>query len=66
MNEASCSVIGGHSIRNEDMLYGYRHGSDQSAALWRNVGAREAMRFCSPTLVLASSPQSEIAPRSNH
>jgi selenide,water dikinase len=42
MNEARCSVIGGHSIRNEDMLFGYAvTGLINPKRLWRNVGARE-------------------------
>jgi len=42
MNEARCSVIGGHSIRNEDMLFGYAvTGLINPRRVWRNVGARE-------------------------
>jgi len=42
MNEAGCSVIGGHSIRNEDMLFGYAvTGLIHPKRVWRNVGARE-------------------------
>jgi selenide,water dikinase len=42
MNEARCSVIGGHSIRNEDMLFGYAvTGLINPKHVWRNVGARE-------------------------
>jgi selenide, water dikinase len=41
MNEAKCSVIGGHSIRNEDMLFGYAvTGAIHPKKIWRNVGAR--------------------------
>ncbi len=41
MNEAKCSVIGGHSIRNEDMLFGYAvTGVINPHRVWRNVGAR--------------------------
>jgi len=41
MNEAKCSVIGGHSIRNEDMLFGYAvTGVVDPHRVWRNVGAR--------------------------
>ncbi|HXM93215.1 MAG TPA: selenide, water dikinase SelD [Candidatus Dormibacteraeota bacterium] len=40
MNEAKCSVIGGHSIRNEDMLFGYAvTGVIDPHRVWRNVGA---------------------------
>lgn len=41
MNEAQCSVIGGHSIRNEDMLFGYAvTGVIDPRRIWRNVGVR--------------------------
>jgi selenide,water dikinase len=41
MNEAKCSVIGGHSIRNEDMLFGYAvTGLINPNRVWRNVGAQ--------------------------
>ena len=41
MQEAECSVIGGHSIRNEDMLFGYAvTGVIHPDRVWRNVGAR--------------------------
>ena len=42
MGEAHCSVIGGHSIRNEDMLFGYAvTGLINPQRVWRNVGAGE-------------------------
>jgi selenide,water dikinase len=41
MVEAKCSVIGGHSVRNEDMLFGYAvTGVIDPRRVWRNVGAR--------------------------
>jgi selenide,water dikinase len=41
MNEAECSVLGGHSIRTEDMLFGYSvTGTVHPKKFWRNVGAR--------------------------
>jgi len=41
MSEAGCSVIGGHSIRNEDILFGYAvTGVIDPRRIWRNVGAR--------------------------
>ncbi|GAC1669119.1 MAG: selenide, water dikinase SelD [Candidatus Acidiferrum sp.] len=41
MNEAKCSVIGGHSIRNEDLLFGYAvTGLIDPRRIWTNVGAR--------------------------
>lgn len=40
MMEAPCSVIGGHSIRSEDMLFGYAvTGLIDPRRVWRNVGA---------------------------
>jgi selenide,water dikinase len=41
MNEAECSVLGGHSIRTDDMLFGYAvTGTVHPQKIWRNVGAR--------------------------
>lgn len=41
MAEAKCSVIGGHSIRNDDIQFGYAvTGTIQPQRVWRNVGAR--------------------------
>jgi selenide,water dikinase len=51
MNEAKCSVIGGHSIRNEDMLFGYAvTGVINPDRIWRNVGANpgDALLFTKP------------------
>jgi selenide,water dikinase len=51
MNEAKCSVIGGHSIRNEDMLFGYAvTGIINPHRIWRNVGARtgDVLLFTKP------------------
>jgi selenide, water dikinase len=51
MDEAKCSVIGGHSIRNEDMLFGYAvTGVVNPDRFWRNVGARtgDALIFTKP------------------
>lgn len=40
MTEAECSVIGGHSIRNDDILFGYAvTGLINPKQIWRNVGA---------------------------
>jgi len=40
MREAQCSVIGGHSIRNEDIQFGYSvTGSIHPKKIWKNVGA---------------------------
>ena len=41
MNEAKCSVIGGHSIRNDDIQFGYAvTGVINPQQVWRNVGAQ--------------------------
>ena len=41
MAEAECSVIGGHSIRNDDIQFGYAvTGMIHPRQVWRNVGAR--------------------------
>jgi selenide, water dikinase len=41
MTEAKCSVIGGHSIRNDDIQFGYAvTGIIHPLRVWRNVGAR--------------------------
>jgi len=51
MNEAKCSVIGGHSIRNEDMLFGYAvTGLINPQRVWRNVGAKpgDVLLFTKP------------------
>jgi selenide,water dikinase len=41
MAEAKCSVIGGHSIRNDDIQFGYAvTGIIHPQRIWRNVGAR--------------------------
>jgi len=51
MKEAKCSVIGGHSIRNEDMLFGYAvTGTIHPNRVWRNVGAKpgDALLFTKP------------------
>jgi selenide, water dikinase len=40
MTEAKCSVIGGHSIRNDDIQFGYAvTGVIHPQRVWRNVGA---------------------------
>jgi selenide,water dikinase len=51
MSEAKCSVIGGHSIRNEDMLFGYAvTGLIDPNRVWRNVGAKagDVLLFTKP------------------
>jgi selenide, water dikinase len=51
MNEAKCSVIGGHSIRTDDMIFGYAvTGTIDPRRVWRNVGAcpGDALLFTKP------------------
>src|SRR5215475_8338033 len=41
MMEAKCTIIGGHSVRNEDVLFGYSvTGLVDPGRVWKNVGAR--------------------------
>ena len=41
MNEASCTVIGGHSIRNDDIQFGYAvTGTINPKKIWKNIGAK--------------------------
>jgi selenide,water dikinase len=68
MDEAKCSVVGGHSIRNEDMLFGYAvTGVVHPRRVWRNVGARtgDALIFTKPlgTGVIATALKKDRAAR---
>jgi selenide,water dikinase len=41
MKEAGCAIVGGHSIRDDDMKFGYAvTGVIHPKRVWRNVGAR--------------------------
>ncbi len=41
MMAAKCTIIGGHSVRNEDVLFGYAiTGIINPTRIWKNVGAR--------------------------
>jgi selenide, water dikinase len=41
MSEAACTVVGGHSIRDEELKFGYAvTGVIHPEKLWKNVGAR--------------------------
>ena len=41
MTEAGCTVIGGHSVRDEDLKFGYAvTGLVNPERVWRNIGAR--------------------------
>jgi selenide,water dikinase len=46
MSEANCSVVGGHSIRDDELKFGYAvTGLIDPAQVWRNVGARPGDRL---------------------
>lgn len=41
MAEAGCTIVGGHSIRDEELKFGYAvTGVIEPSKIWRNVGAR--------------------------
>jgi len=66
MIEAKCSVIGGHSVRNEDVLFGYAvTGVIDPKRVWKNVGARagDALLFTKPlgTGVISTALKKEKA-----
>jgi len=66
MIEAKCTVIGGHSIRNEDVLFGYSvTGLINPRRIWKNVGARtgDALLFTKPlgTGVISTAIKKEKA-----
>ena len=51
MMEAKCTVIGGHSVRSEDVLFGYAvTGLINPKRVWKNVGAlaADALLFTKP------------------
>jgi selenide, water dikinase len=51
MMDAKCTVIGGHSVRNEDVLFGYAvTGLINPKQIWKNVGARagDVLLFTKP------------------
>lgn len=66
MMEAQCSVIGGHSIRTDDMVFGYAvTGTIHPNKIWRNVGARsgDVLLFTKPlgTGVITTALKKESA-----
>jgi len=66
MIEAKCTVIGGHSIRNDDVLFGYAvTGLINPKRIWKNVGARtgDALLFTKPlgTGVISTAIKKEQA-----
>jgi selenide,water dikinase len=51
MTEANCTVVGGHSIRDEELKVGYAvTGTIHPQKIWKNVGARpgDALVFTKP------------------
>jgi len=67
MMEAKCTVIGGHSVRNEDVLFGYAvTGLVNPKRVWKNVGARagDALLFTKPlgTGVISTAIKNNRAP----
>jgi selenide,water dikinase len=67
MMEAKCTVIGGHSVRNEDVLFGYAvTGVVDPKRVWKNVGARagDALLFTKPlgTGVISTAIKNGRAP----
>jgi selenide,water dikinase len=67
MMEAKCTVIGGHSVRNEDVLFGYAiTGIINPKRIWKNVGARtgDALLFTKPlgTGVISTAIKNAKAP----
>ena len=66
MMEAKCTVIGGHSVRNEDVLFGYSvTGLINPKRVWKNVGALagDALLFTKPlgTGVISTALKNEKA-----
>jgi len=70
MQEAQCSVIGGHSIRTEDLLFGYAvTGVIDPQRVWRNVGARtgDVLLFTKPLgtgVITTALKKNEAEPQS--
>ena len=66
MMEAKCTVIGGHSVRNEDVLFGYAiTGLINPRKIWKNVGAHagDVLLFTKPlgTGVISTAIKKEQA-----
>jgi len=67
MMEAKCTVIGGHSVRNEDVLFGYAvTGVINPKRVWKNVDARtgDALLFTKllGTGVISTALKNDKAP----
>ena len=66
MSEASCTVVGGHSIRDDELKFGYAvTGVIHPAKVWKNVGARpgDMLLFTKPlgTGVIATALKQGLA-----
>jgi selenide,water dikinase len=64
MMEAGCTVIGGHSIRDDETKFGYSvTGVIHPQRIFANEGARQAIAFSSPnrSAQVSSLPQSNKA-----
>lgn len=67
MDEARCTVLGGHSVRDDDLKFGYAvTGTIHPQRIWRNVGARpgDALLLTKPigTGVIATALKAGKAP----
>jgi selenide,water dikinase len=68
MDEARCTVLGGHSVRDEDLKFGYAvTGVIDAKKIWRNVGAQagDALLVTKPigTGVIATALKAGKAPQ---
>lgn len=66
MSEASCTVVGGHSIRDDELKFGYAvTGVIHPGKVWKNVGARpgDVLLFTKPlgTGVIATALKRGLA-----
>lgn len=67
MDEASCTIVGGHSVRDDDLKFGYAvTGVINPKSIWRNVGAKpgDALVLTKPigTGVIATALKAGKAP----
>ena len=50
MHEAGCTILGGHSVADDEIKFGYAvTGTIHPARVKANAGARRAMRWSSPS-----------------
>ncbi len=69
MEEAGCTIVGGHSVRDEDMKFGYAvTGLINPQQVWRNVGAKpgDALLLTKPlgTGVISTALKRDSVPES--